>query len=582
MELTIKPSHKNTNPLGGILIKNVSVNAWIKEIQWLNIPLASVQVYPIPGNVANSIWGCLLVTNSKVDTQKIGKNEACQVAYPNLFIPEKTALSPAITANEAEKLFSSARHIIHPEFGLVELTDALNLEALLVQPLSRDIHVGIPEKPVFIPQQIKSLQVYTLSPEEILKDLEKNFFPQQEELNDKPLNILEKGKLLFYKLLLGNSKAHSTNGNEQMAPNGKSDFLSKVRSFFQKLFKEKKWPDKMLQDFEELERRNKKKIDKLLDLLKNNLEEGLKYAIPLDNEGTGRGGSNAEFGFSKMWLDFSLFGGSEYRSTGGGSARADSNSFFELHNQYLESAKTLIAQKEYQKAAFVYMKLLKDYHKAAEVLEEGKYYKEAATVYIKHLHNKNKAAQCYEKGNMINNAIELYKELNEDEKVGDLYVRINKRKEANLYFEKVADKYKSNDQFVKASLVYKNKIEDAALGQTLLLQGWRENKDAFNCLNNYFSNLNTTQEIRQNLKDIYTQEVDSKNRGTFLQVIKLEYRKKNELTDYIREMAYEIVATQAKTDLTIVSELKYFNPEDKELMKDTIKFISNKRIKKNR
>jgi Tfp pilus assembly protein PilF len=84
----------------------------------------------------------------------------------------------------------------------------------------------------------------------------------------------------------------------------------------------------------------------------------------------------------------------------------------------------------------------------------------------------------------------LYKELNEDEKVGDLYVILNDKVKANKYFEKVIENYKTNFQYVKASLVYKNKIGDCSQAQDLLMEGWRANKDAGKCLNNYFANTN--------------------------------------------------------------------------------------------
>lgn len=596
MKLSIKPSHKNTYPLGGILIKNTSAQAWLREIQSLNIHLSAVQIYPIPGTVANSVWGCLIISSQKIDVQKIGKNEACQIVHPNLLIPEKTALYPAITSIEIEKLFSSARHIMHPEFGLAELTEELNAEELIAQPQKKNIDISIPEKNIFIPGQIKSFQVHTLSPEEILKELEDNGFPKNEGLKDYPLDIFEKAKLSFYQMALG--KRTDENANIRGGADSELGWLGKSIGFVGGLFlgltgallvgagalaftllKGGGWSEEMSGDFKDLEERNKNKLDKLLELLKNNPEEGLKYAIPLDSDGTSRGGFGGEFNFFKRWFDFSLFGSSGVSS--GSGASADADSFFKLQNQYRETAEELVRQKEYKKAAFIYMKLLKDYNKAADVLEEGKLYKEAATVYLKYLNNKLKAAQCYEKGNMIDNAIELYIELNENEKVGDLYLIINKRKEADVYFNKVADAYKASNQFVKASLVYKYKMQQPDLGQESLLHGWRLNADAFNCLNNYFSNIKDIKELKQSIGTIYEHEVWPKNREVFLKVIDYEFARNNELADYLKEIAYEIVAAQVGVNPAIVSELKKYNPADKELMKDTIRYIRDRRINKN-
>ena len=87
---------------------------------------------------------------------------------------------------------------------------------------------------------------------------------------------------------------------------------------------------------------------------------------------------------------------------------------------------------------------------------------------------------------MITDAIGLYKELNEYEKVGDLYMLQQKKETAFEYYQIVADDYIAHDKYVKASLLYKNKMENTESAQEFLLKGWRHQKDAFNCINNYF------------------------------------------------------------------------------------------------
>ncbi|OFY83691.1 MAG: hypothetical protein A3F72_12820 [Bacteroidetes bacterium RIFCSPLOWO2_12_FULL_35_15] len=313
-----------------------------------------------------------------------------------------------------------------------------------------------------------------------------------------------------------------------------------------------------------------------MDMFKNNPEEALKYAIPLDDIGSTRGGNKSQLDLLKRWFDFSLLGNNS-RSSSGSINLGDH--YYELQKQYNATAQELIKQKDYHKAAFIYMKLLKNNLMAAQTLESGNHFQEAATIYLKHAGNKNKAAECYEKGNMTNEAIEIYKELNENEKVGDLYLTIRKRKEADLYFEKVVTNYKSKNQYVKASLIYKNKMNNEQGGQSLLLEGWRSFKDPSNCLNNYFSNIRDIKILKREIETIYANDLNRQNSETFLQVIRHEYNKNNELSDSIREMAYEIVAAQIPKNPSIVSELKEFNLKDKELMKDTIRFKVNRKTK---
>lgn len=130
MELRIKPYHKNTYPFGGLLIKHASVAFWMKALSQMQMKEEDILIYPIPGKTANTIWGCMVLTNQLLDAHIAGKHELCQRVTEKLFIPEKAILYPPMNDTEIDTLFNTGRHIIHPEFGLVELTDALNTKTL--------------------------------------------------------------------------------------------------------------------------------------------------------------------------------------------------------------------------------------------------------------------------------------------------------------------------------------------------------------------------------------------------------------------------------------------------------------------
>ena len=399
--------------------------------------------------------------------------------------------------------------------------------------------------------------------------MEDTFFPKTKKMNEDPLTMIEKGKLSLYKLFF--KKNESVKDGKYSKSIEKEGWLGKLESFIKVKFNYKSTlVNDLQQDFEELDRRNQKQIDRLMDLFKNDPFEALKYAIPLDESGTNRGGNVSELVLSKRWFEFSL-GNQANKSDGGGTVNLG-DYYYQLQSQYNSTAESLLSQKEYQKAAFVYMKLLKNYIKAAEVLEEGKLYQEAAAIYLKHANNKVKAAECYVKGNLIVDAISLYKELNENEKVADLYRSIGIHDEAYVYYQKVIDEYKNRNQYIKASLVYKNKLADELGAQSLLIEGWRTNKDAFNCLNNYFSHIRDYKLLNHEIKSIYKNDVNDLNREEFLKVIWYEYKKNNELTDSLKEMAYEIISIHAAINPSIVSDLKLFNSEDLELQKDTMRF----------
>jgi hypothetical protein len=574
MQLQIKQSKQNIYPIRAILIKGETPSLWIEEIERLGFALSNVDCYPVPNTVPNSIWGCLLVTKEVLKVKNIGKNQYCQCIDNLLFLPEKAKLYPSVSAKELEELLLSKSYLMHPDFGMVELFEVIQWADFIAPIHNQQATLKRPISSVFIPKRIKTFQVHALSAEELLQQLEKYTFSKGKPL-DEPLSPTEKARLVLLKRLFKQHKEGNTTITEK---NGLMGTLESLKNTF--LGKEgSNWSDALQEEYEDLEKRNQKELDKLLDLLKNNPEEALKYAIPLSNTGLGRGKSiemGGAWNLSQRWNNFSLSSKQVNWGTLGGSASMQEDSFYQLQAQYRATAEQLIREKKYRKAAFVYLKLLQDYRKAAETLEAGKLYQEAASVYLKHCDNKEKAAICYHKGNMHKKAIELYKELEQYELVGDLYLELQHKKDAFFYYDKVIKDHQKMGRYLRASFLAKDKMEAIARAQNLLLEGWRNNSDAFNCLNNYFANINDLNLVKVELRDIYKNEVTDRNANTFLRVIKYEFKKQNDLAPYIREIAYEIIAQQASFNPSIIQQLTVFNNGDKNIAKDILRY-SHKR-----
>ncbi|MCD9855366.1 hypothetical protein LUD75_11640 [Epilithonimonas sp. JDS] len=259
------------------------------------------------------------------------------------------------------------------------------------------------------------------------------------------------------------------------------------------------------------------------------------------------------------------------RRRGSGNFYLESSIFDRLRNKYEELAQKYVDEKNYVKASKVYMNLLKDNYRGAKTLENGGLYNEAAVIYLKKLNNKADAAICYEKAKQYRKAIDLYKELHQKEKVGDLYREINDVKSANSYYQMVVDDYVNNYQIVKGSLIYRKKMEMPAEAQTILLKGWNENRDAFNCLNNYFANISDVKILDQKIQELYV-GLPADKKMTYLQALKIEFKKDPKLQAITRNIAYEIIAEKVKTHSEIVNELKHFNPEDEVILKDISRY----------
>lgn len=264
-------------------------------------------------------------------------------------------------------------------------------------------------------------------------------------------------------------------------------------------------------------------------------------------------------------------GNSSGKKGGGGNFYLENSLFDRIRNKYEELAEKYIAEKDYTRAAKVYMNLLNDNYRGAKTLEDGGLYNEAAVIYLKKLKNKSEAASCFEKAKQYQKSIELYKELEQKEKVGDLYMQINDTKNANSYYQMVIDDYVSNDQMVKASLIYRKKMDVPEEAQKILLQGWEENKDAFNCLNNYFVNINTIEDLNHTIQNLYL-KTPSDKKLIYLEAMKHEFKKDSKLQETTRNIAYEIIAENIENHSSIINELKHFNPKDEVILKDISRY----------
>ncbi len=580
MELSLKSSQYNRFPLNGILVKGASVKKWLLELQRMELNLNRVSVYPLPGTTANSVWGCLIVPQSVISHLNLEQNEICQQVSPTFFIANKSELFPVMTATELEKLFAQSVWLMHPEIGLVELKETLDASKLITLPQSASLRVIRPESAPFIPKEIKSFQIAPVDVEKALERLEEQFFPKREKMEDQPLSFFEKVKMQFYKLQFrkkegGNKRGMRSDGSASTQRAGEPNGFGKFMQSLMKPFNGKKkgnYSDRVQENLEDLEKRNQKQLDKLLDMLRNNPDEALKYAIPLDETGSSRGQSNGRLELSKNWSVFSIFADRQLSNTRSGGSVDIGDYYGSLKEQYRKTAAELIEQKNYEKAAFVYMKLLKDDRSAAETLAKGELYQDAASIYLKLLNDKPKAAECFVKGNLIANAIDLYKELKDHEKVGDMYTILHHKKEADVYYEQVAANHKEMNQYIKASLIYKNKMHLNSSAQETLMKGWRADHDSVNCLKMYLSDFESTADLKKELNRLYREDVNQSNREKFLSVLKNDDYQRDELQEPVREMAYEIIASRVKDNPEIVKELRYFNPENKGLIKDTLRY----------
>lgn len=562
MQLQLRPDTAAPAKISGLLIRGEAPSAWLHALKGTGISLDACEAYAIPGSKPNSIWGCLLITEQP-DSRKLPPTVTFVTTVgARLLIPAFAKLYPAASDEELQRLISG-QCLLHPETGLVLLESPLDWKKFLTLSEELPVRIRIPAAPVFMPAAIKRFEVAAPSPEEQLQAVAQRISPDNKKFDDKPLNALERLKLALYRQLF--SKADGTSASE------KGRILRMLERIAERLGVKPVGIERMQEDFESLEKRNASEVDKLLDMLRKNPEEALRYAIPL-GDGTGRGTPGA-LRLAPLWSSFSLFGNLFSNNAGGGGGGVIPESQHnKLYEEYSRTAAHLISQGAYEKAAFVYLKLLKNYQKAADALIAGNMFAEAAAIHLKYTHNKLAAADCYVKANMLSKAIELYEELGKTETVGDLYLRLNRRDDAMTAYQKVVDGYVDSNQLLKAANIKRDKMADLPASQELLLRGWHCNSDAYNCLNVYFSNIDDPVLRWHAIQNIYAAVSSPQKAGYLLAALKKEVQREEALLVPIREIALELIASRASSDPSVIAELRFFNKGNGLIMKDIMRY----------
>ncbi|MBT2620992.1 APC family permease [Chryseobacterium sp. ISL-6] len=245
MELRIKPFPKNNYPKKGVLIKGSSPLVWFEEMDKLKIDLNLVKTFAIPSNEPNILYGCFIIFTDHAPLE-IGKNSYFQCIDEILFIPENTTFYPKINPEDWHNI-DSRFLVMHPEFGLVKLSEEIDWILVLEEPEKAKLSIRKPSNGVYIPQEIKS---YTV------------------EIDDE-----------------------------------------KMMESLQKSQTEEEWMKNLPFDMKKVMAGNKREIEKYLKYIEKYPDRAIDLGVPLDILGTSRGDGFGKFKFDNGWLSRLLGGG---------------------------------------------------------------------------------------------------------------------------------------------------------------------------------------------------------------------------------------------------------------------------------
>ena len=167
---------------------------WLQELQFLNIELTQVEVYPIPSKEINILFGCLVVFKNFAPSE-IGKNSYVQCIENRFFVPEFSIVYPKLLPSDFAKI-SDKYSIMHPDFGFVRLNEEFDWQSILNKPSTLNTNIKKPSNGISIPKVITSF-VVELSDEKVMEMLQAQK-SEEEWMKDLPFDL--------QKVLAGNKK----------------------------------------------------------------------------------------------------------------------------------------------------------------------------------------------------------------------------------------------------------------------------------------------------------------------------------------------------------------------------------------
>jgi hypothetical protein len=376
----------------------------------------------------------------------------------------------------------------HPACGLagIEPGDGLPVAALLAWPPAREADWGRTRPGIVVNERLRSVEPEgALTTETIMDEgrddigSEAGDLPQQPAApGESPLSSLKAagaralsaaaraGKCLIDKLR-HTAAGHSTSGET---------WVDRVQS----------WLNKVAQSATQsanYESERARELRHLLNMLANDPDQGLKYALPLGCDAH-RGQAPPSGRLSRRDVNFDLS-----RLGGGGPAdfwQVPAQIQYDLIREYRRLAEREMHLGRHRRAAYIFAELLNDLAGAAAALASGGHFREAAVLYRDRLNLPREAAKYLEQGGLWSEALQLYEELHEFEMAGDVALKLEQPTDAQRFYRLAVDCiFERGDYLATAKLLeHKLKAPDEALD--VLSRGWSSLNQHRQCVGETF------------------------------------------------------------------------------------------------
>ncbi len=511
MQITLKiaRTNKTRRPIAAWFVSGSDPAAWISQLARGDLPLTSLILRPVPTSFDDRQPLGVLVTTSHADIAKVANETSLALPFGciggRLYLPIDASVVPIVTDEELIGLLptDSSDFIWHPAVGLVRCETSERLTVLdLVRPPTSTSSDWIRAVPgIAIRSRLLSIEPTEVpTADDIMRSAGEDIGTQQNSIGELPpapgeglagqlyqwTTPLRQAWKSFWKRPPAKPADAKSGPQNPAGHSAGSNWLSWLGSAAAAPFgalgglAAKMIPKSLVDQTKRL-----REIDRLLHLLNDDPDAGLKFALPMGGEAATRGAGQS--GNQLVGRDTSFGLGKLFASGPVDPWDIPPGQQLLLIQRYRELAAREIRMGRHRRAAYIFAELLGDLQGAANTLETGQHYREAAVLYRERLRRPLDAARCLERGGLLDEAAELYIEQGMMEQAADLYYRLERPDEAERLLRNWAVQLTHSGHHIRASAVFHEKLKNVDEALITLDRGWAyQAPDAESCLKQTF------------------------------------------------------------------------------------------------
>lgn len=155
------------------------------------------------------------------------------------------------------------------------------------------------------------------------------------------------------------------------------------------------------------------------------------------------------------------------------------------------------------------------------------------------------AAQCLERGGLYLEAIDIYLELSQWEKAGDLYKALGLDEKAKLQYERCLDDFLVKSNYMDAAEFVQKKMDRLDRGLTYLILGWHDGQRREACMRRYLQLVNVKSvDMTGQIKALWEKQTSFEQMPLFLDILAdlQPQLREDETKAFARELAYQYLS----------------------------------------